>query len=389
MKSTEYRANVLASYNASAKEIEELLAYNQNVFDYSSLDNKSKFPLPSEPHVTTWENYLTQAEEIGVFPTLQNKLVQLHFPIQEGISQTEVYREATRKGKLANDTAQTTGLQLKEPEKLELIIHQSLAGAIPVIIAGNRADFVSLVQAITMRNEPKEVPASMGACMVGGYNNWDRIRQHRQQWQNKHPDSTEADWNAEFKRVIPQKELYQDRFIILSQGNYSNVSATHVGLTENKWQQISLDIRLEHECTHYFTKRIFGSMHNNLLDEFIADYRGIVSAVGCYRDDWFLHFMGLESFPNYRKGGRLENYGGNLSDNSFKILQSLVVDAAKNLKSFENNHNISIQPDIMPIVLCNMTLEELASAEAQGNILDILRRVLHESDILQQSQQAS
>ncbi|MEL6166873.1 MAG: hypothetical protein AAFR37_25150, partial [Cyanobacteria bacterium J06628_3] len=211
-------------------------------------------------HVDAWENYLTQAGEIGVFPTLQTKLVQLRFPIQEGISQTEFYREATRKGKLANNTAQATGLQLKEPEKLELIIHQSLAGSIPVIIAANRADFVSLVQAITMRNEPKEVPASMGACMVGGYNNWDRIRQYRQKWQNKHPESTEADWSAEFKRLIPQKELYQDRFIILSQGNYSNVSATHVELTEHKWQQISLTIRLEHECTHYFTKRIFSSM---------------------------------------------------------------------------------------------------------------------------------
>ncbi len=373
MKSKEYRANVLASYSASAAEIEELLAYNENLFENSHLDFPLKLPLSPETHVATWQEYLTQAQEIGVFPTLQNKLVQLRFPIQEAISETEVYREATRKGKLVNNTTQTTSLQLKEPEKLELIIHESLAGSIPVIIVNNRADFVSLVQAITMRNQPKDVPASMGACMVGGYNNWDRIRQYRQQWQNNHPDSTEADWNGEFKRLIPQKELYQDRFIILSKGNYSNVSATHVELTENKWHYISLIIRLEHECTHYFTKRIFGSMHNNLLDEFIADYRGIVSAVGCYRDDWFLRFMGLECFPNYRKGARLENYRGNLSDNSFKILQSLVVDAAKNLKYFENKHNQKIKPDMMLIALCNMTLEELATDDAQENILDFLR----------------
>ncbi|MEM7554360.1 MAG: hypothetical protein AAF378_09715 [Cyanobacteria bacterium P01_A01_bin.84] len=375
MKSREYRANVLTSYGANATEIEELLIYNENVFDHSRLHCSLKLPLSSEAHVDTWENYVIQGQEIGVFPTLRSKLVQLRFPIQEGISQTEIYKAATRKGKLVNDTAQLTGLQLKEPEKLELTIYQSLAGAIPVIIAGNRADFVSLVQAITMRNEPKEVAASMGACMVGGYNNWDRIRQYRQQWQNNHPESAEADWSAEFKRIIPQKELYQDRFIILSQGNYSNVSAAHVGLTDAQWQKISLTIRLEHECTHYFTKRVFGSMHNNLLDEFIADYRGITSAAGYYRDDWFLNFMGLESFPDYRRGGRLENYQGGLSDNSFRILRSLVVNAAKNLKSFESTHKNSINLDMMLVTLSRMTLEELAANESQGDILDIYTKV--------------
>ncbi|MEM9924892.1 MAG: hypothetical protein AAF915_14250 [Cyanobacteria bacterium P01_D01_bin.50] len=363
MKSREYRANILASYGASAVEIEELLAYNENVFDCLNLDISSKFPLPPESHVATWKEYLTQALEIGVFPTLQNKLVQLRFPIQEGISQTEIYKEATRKGKLTNEIEQTTGLKLTEPEKLELIVHKSLAGAIPVIIVGNRADFVSLVQAITMRNEPKEVPASMGACMVGGYNNWDRIRQYRQQWQNNHPGSTEIDWNAEFKRLIPRKELYQDRFIILSQGFYSNVSAADVGLTEAQWLEISLKIRLEHECTHYFTKRLFGSMRNNLLDEFIADYQGIVAATGCYRDDWFLRFMGLESFPNYRAGGRLENYRDNLSENSFKVLQSLVVAAARNMKEMESKQTNNTNPAVILTGICNMTLEELAAID--------------------------
>ena len=99
MKSREYRAHILASYGASAGEIEELLAYNENVFDCSSLDISGKFPLPPESHVAAWEEYLTQTGKIGVFSTLQNKLVQLRFSIQEGISQTEIYKEATRKGK--------------------------------------------------------------------------------------------------------------------------------------------------------------------------------------------------------------------------------------------------------------------------------------------------
>jgi AraC-like DNA-binding protein len=81
-----------------------------------------------------------------------------------------------------------------------------------------------------------------------------------------------------------------------------------MGLDEQEWLQLSLIIRLEHECIHYLTSRLFNLMRNNLLDELIADYGGIVAACGYYRADWFLRFLGLESFPDYRAGGRLENY---------------------------------------------------------------------------------
>lgn len=369
MNSREFRASILAARGASGSELEELLAYNENVFDRSSLAVPIKFPLPPEPHIATWESYLTEAREIGVYSALQKRLVQLRFPILENISQREGYQSATRKGVSVDGIELATGLVLKQPEKLQLILHQSLAGAIPVIIAANRDDFVSLVQALTKRNEPKPVPASMGACMVAGFNNWDRIRQYRQQWQASHPDNdSSAAWAEEFRLLIPQKELYQDRFMILSLGDYSNVSAQDMGLTEPEWWRLSLTIRLEHESTHYFTRRVFGLMRNNLLDELIADYRGIVAANGCYRADWFLRFMGLESFPTYRQGGRLENYRGNLSDGSFKILQSLVVAAAINLEAFEAKQINPINPAVMLIDICCLTLEELAST----NETDIL-----------------
>ncbi len=369
MNSREFRASILAARGASGSELEELLAYNENVFDRSSLAVPIKFPLPPEPHIATWESYLTEAREIGVYSALQKRLVQLRFPILENISQREGYQSATRKGVSVDGIELATGLVLKQPEKLQLILHQSLAGAIPVIIAANRDDFVSLVQALTKRNEPKPVPASMGACMVAGFNNWDRIRQYRQQWQASHPDNdSSAAWAEEFRLLIPQKELYQDRFMILSLGDYSNVSAQDMGLTEPEWWRLSLTIRLEHESTHYFTRRVFGLMRNNLLDELIADYRGIVAANGCYRADWFLRFMGLESFPTYRQGGRLENYRGNLSDGSFKILQSLVVAAAINLEAFEAKQINPINPAVMLIAICCLTLEELAST----NETDIL-----------------
>ena len=217
--------------------------------------------------------------------------------------------------------------------------------------------------------------------MVSGFNNWDRIRSLRQQWDARNSGNcSESSWASEFGRLIPQKELYQDEFIILSNGPYSDVSARDMGLEEGEWQRLSLTIRLEHECTHYFTRRLFGSMRNNMLDELIADYRGIVAATGQYRADWFLRFLGLESFPNYREGGRLQNYRGQppLSDGAFKILQALAIAAADNLERFDAEYTSELtDTNIQPLMmgLTYLTLEELASLEAKFRIQQTLDKL--------------
>ena len=368
MLKQKFRSSVLEAYGANAGEIAELLVYNQNLFDHSKMRSPQSFPLEPEPHVAVWSKYLNSATEIGIVKTLKNALVQLHFPIAKGISQTDAYRAATLKGVDPHTIPKATGLKLKQPEAIELQIYPSLAGEIPVLLAVNRADFVSLVQALTRRNEPDPIPDSMGACMVAGYNNWDRIRQYRQQWSQQNPtDSGEIAWQQEFIKLVPQKNLYRDRFIILSNGFYSNVAPEDLGLTAAEWHKLSRTIRLEHECTHYLTRRLFNSMQNNLLDELIADYRGIVAAVGYYRADWFTRFMGLESFPNYSEGGRLQNYRGQppLSNRAFKTLQALVVAAARNLEQFDRTYaqelKFSCNRHFCSIALTYLTLEELAS----------------------------
>lgn len=369
MNPVSLRANVLMAYGANDSETEELLLYNQNQFNQISFASLPNFPPAPEPHVSIWQEYATEAETIGVYEALKPRLVQLQFPICAGISETEEYRAATRKGQPSDRASQTTQLSLQQPETLKLFIHQSLAGAIPVLVAGCREDFVTLVQAFTKRNEPHPIPDSMGACIIGGYNNWDRVQRYRQQWQQQNPL---GDWNAEFKRLIPQKDLYQDRFILLSPTAYSGVAASDLGLTDAEWLPLSLTIRLEHECTHYFTRRFFGVMRNNLLDEFIADYRGIVAALGYYRADWFLNFMGLESYPAYRQGGRLENYRGepNLSQGALKVLQALLKTAAENLERFERRYrerSRTLTEEVAVLIaLAALTLEELASQSAES-----------------------
>jgi hypothetical protein len=239
------------------------------------------------------------------------------------------------------------------------------------MITGHRQDFVALVQALTKRNEPEPIPLSMGACIVTNYNNWDRINQLRRQWQAANPENvSDAGWATELRwGIIPYKHLYRDTFIILSDGPYSGLSANEMGLSKEAWAELSLTIRLEHECAHYFTHRVAQSMRNRLLDELIADYRGIVAANGRYRADWFLRFMGLEAYPAYREGGRLQNYRGHpsLSDEAFEILKTLVVYAAQNLERFHRHHVQQPQTETaqaqLLVALTQLTFEEFATKQ--------------------------
>ena len=371
-----FRSGVLLDHGALPGEVEELLAYNQNIFDLTNISSVLQ-SLPDEAHLPFWRKSLATASVTSVFETLKNILVQLQFPIQSGISQTQFYREATLKGHKAADMTQK-GLQLQHPEKLQLKIYSSLAGSIPILLTGERADFVFLVQALTKKNEPEPIPDSMGACMVANYNNWGRINQYRDRWSLKNGDNcAEKDWQLEFRRLIPQKQLYQDRFIILSDGFYSGVTAQEMNLSESEWRSLSLAIRLEHECTHYFTHRALGSMRNNLLDELIADYQGIVAAIGYYRADWFLRFMGLESFPHYRPGARFENYQSEslLSSGALKVLQRLVKVAAENLEYFDRHYARGKQRHQVLLALTCFTLEELAATEAPCHILKSFERL--------------
>ncbi|MFM7407914.1 MAG: DUF7005 family protein [Cuspidothrix sp.] len=366
MNSLQVCVNTLIAYGATESEIEELLTYNHNAFSPTMLE-QLHHP-QSEPYLATWEKYAQDAGTFGVYVTLQNYLVQLQFPIIAGISETADYRDATRKGKSVQEIKSATGLVLQQPEQLQLYIYQTLAGGIPVLVIPNRQDFVTLVQALTKRNEPDPIPDTMGACIVQGYNNWHRVRQYKEKWLAENQNH-QRNWASEFQRLTQHPELYRDRFILLSQGVYSNVTANELGLEQQKWLELSFKIRLEHECTHYVTRRWFGSMRNNILDELIADYRGIVKAIGNYRADWFLHFLGLEAFPNYRQGGRLENYRGQpeLSPGAFKILQKLVKTAAENLEKFDQKIDHSQRTEAAEtaifIALTTFRLEELASEQ--------------------------
>ena len=367
MSDIKYRKHLLKHFGAGPVEIRELLEYTHSSFDHSHL-KKIKLPLPREPHTSFWKEYLEDSKKGGVFKALRKHLPQLRFPIRKGIAASEAYRDVTLRGKPVSGVKEATGLDIHEPEDIKLLIHQSAAGPIPVLIIENRKDFVTILRALAMRNEPKEVPDSMGACMVKGYINWERIHDYREEWESSEKGKpSEADWKKEFQRLIPQKHLYQDRFMLVSTGPYSNIPASEVEMDEDKWGEISASIRIHHECAHYFTLRVFNSMRNNLHDEIIADFMGIRGAIGTYRADWFYHFMGIEDYPRYREGGRMENYCKDLSPESFKVMQGVLKNAAWSLELFDSKiasgpGDIHEQARLI-LTLSSLTLEEMASED--------------------------
>ncbi len=322
------------------------------------------FPLESEAFATVWKEYTAEARVHGTFNTLQKHLVQLQFPISQGISETPAYRNATRRG-IFPGRDKSGGSALRYPGALRLFIHPSIAGEIPVLNTPDRHDFVALIQAFGNRNEPAPVPASMGAAIISGYTNWDRVRRYREAWERSHT----ADWSEGFRRLKKNKALYQDCFIILCDGPYSGVPAAELGLADETWNKLSFTIRLEHECTHYFTKRVLGACADMIYDELVADYVGITAANGTFRSDWLLRFMGLEGYPAYRTGGRLENYRGDppMSAGAFRVVQALVHDAAEHLERYDREVPFSegnvVQRGQKLVNLYTKTLPELAATE--------------------------
>lgn len=323
----------------------ELARYLQSPFNLEALGPGTVLPLPDEPFVAIWERWAGEARQRGAFAVLAENLPQLRFPIREGMSRSDDYRAATLRGVSPEDLAGATGLELERPEAIELEIHPSPAGRIPVLLVRGRPEFVALVRALGKKNEPVAVPDAQGALMIGGFNNWARIREL--------PSLTAS----------TPKELYQDRFILLSDGPYSAVPASDLGLGDEEWREISLAIRRDHECAHYFTRRLFGSMRNHAHDELMADWAGLVGATGRFRADWFLRFLGLENYPSYRPGGRLDLYRGDLSDEAFRLLHETLRSAALNLESFAAPIATPEDRARMLAALASLRLNELALPE--------------------------
>lgn len=322
----------LKGFVKEEQAIDELLVYSKNKFIINEQNTSS---LLEDSYVYTWEKYYEESKKIGTFETLKKYIVQLQFPIQEGISKTEAYINTTLRGK---NNLNKSGLKLNQPNALKLEIYNSaLVGSVPVLIVPNNEDFIALVCALSNKNEPKELPKSMGASFINGINNWDRIHQLKTKWLRQ---NSARNWNLYFKEnILPKPHLFKDKLIVLSTKEYSGIKRESMGVSINTWESSSLIIRREHECAHLFTLKHYGTMANNMHDEIIADYAGITKVLGHFNKGWFLRFIGLEDYPLYRKGGRLENYQGKnkLSVEAFEGLKRIIKNVTESIFQFDTN----------------------------------------------------
>lgn len=370
----DWRRWLLQDAGARGNEIEELLGHSAaGEWWRSRPTSMPDFPLQDEAHAADWLVYAEEARERGAWTVLKERLIQLQFPVREGISQDQRYRAATLRGVAPFPPG--TGPVIEAPEELSVEVHRTLAGRVPILVTGHRCDFEMLVQALTARNEPWPVPGAMGACLVNGLNNWDRIRSYRQRWESVDAARrSEEAWKEEFRRLIPRKELYQDRLIILSRGRYSGVAGEEAGEPEKAWLERSMSIRREHECTHFLALRLFGTLRHDLLEELVADFVGIVRTYGDYRTDLALRFLGLERFPEFREGGRLEVYRGDppLSDGAFKVLQELALRGVANLEKLAQRYPDSLASERelgrLVVVLTMLAAEELAAEDVVARV---------------------
>ncbi|MEM7115224.1 MAG: hypothetical protein AAF614_22480 [Chloroflexota bacterium] len=319
-------------------------------------------PFADEPHVAVWRRYIAQAEQVGAYAVLRDKFGCLSFPIRAGIYTQAAYRAVCLQGAIPPKRA--TGILFERPAAMKLELVGTIAGTLPIIRTPHRPDFIKLVQAFAHRNEPYVVPDSMGACLVSGFNNWDRVRQYQQSWRAKRPF---GNWDSEFQKLQSRKECYQDRFLILSEGPYSNVPGQALNLPAAEWQALSYYIRRQHESAHYVMKRVYGVMHKHVLDEIIADYAALVAVTGRYRADWFLHFMGLER-ERYRENGRLQNYCPSLPPTDFAEICHLTRQATASLNHFDAQFGPARRSQLgqahMMLAISQLSLAELGSSQA-------------------------
>ncbi len=206
----------------------------------------------------------------------------------------------------------------REPENITIEIYNSAAGDVPVITLGNSSDFEDFIVNLIYKGSRPGNISQMGASFVYGKT---------------------------------------QRFLVLSKKYYSNTEPEYVGLSPEEWREKSMIIRREHECTHYYTKRFYGSASNNLHDELIADFMGIYAAFGYYEAKLFCHFMGIDG----AKEGRLSLYTANLSHDVRKEIAVLAYRCSEYLEAFSKSKSFAEMDKASRInYLCETSIKDMS-----------------------------
>lgn len=155
---------------------------------------------------------------------------------------------------------------------------ETLGGKLPVINTENHKDFLNVEAVLNGKNTLSNFPPTVNAFTISAKN----------------------------------EKIRGQKFILLNRAPYSNISAEKLNLSDEDWLEMSHTLRLRHECAHYETLRIFGSMRNHALDEILADAIGQIAAFGNFSAARQKLFFGLHGS---QCDGRLTFYCKKIADN--------------------------------------------------------------------------
>ena len=216
---------------------------------------------------------------------LSNRYPQLLFPIAVGTSTSSEYRDAVYFGKKYKGS-----LDYSLCEKDWFRCVDTPAGAIDVLLLHERKDFEKCACALANRCEPKTIPESVGAFMISGLINWEKVRKHL----NKQPEE-ECFVNGFVWNWLRKNHFgYLDRIILLSSGWYSGITPEMIGLSKEDWAEKSITIRMHHEIAHFVCRSRYPKNIDAIRDEVFADMIGIVAAFGYYDADMAKVFLGID-----------------------------------------------------------------------------------------------
>jgi hypothetical protein len=282
-----------------------LLHYNQPWFAGALSHPLPNLPLPPCACTTTWEGYAEEATDSSWQEVLRERFPAFRFAIVSGMSQQPDYQQACRKGSEASGEPHT----FSKANFLQFEVCHPPSGSIPVLTVEHRGDFEDLLRILLHQNETVPIPATMGAVLISGLPNPDRIAGLKQNYFDSHPGARLGSWLREWEQIrVADRDAWQDRLVIVSTGPYSALPAAAIGLSQEAWQAASRIIRIHHECAHAFCKGLLGHMGNNLLDECIADFMGLRAAFGHFSASLFLQGMGVQTEGSLSPTGRMKNY---------------------------------------------------------------------------------
>jgi len=316
----------------------ELKSINENRFTEIPMEENPQ----EEVFSRDWE-VLLKCHTGTPWELIREMFVELSFPVTYGQSENLEFLTARKRGILPS-CLQDAWVP-DAPDGIHIYLHQTPIGRLPVIECESDKDFICLLQSLVYSCEPCHVPDSRGAAIIKNYNNWTRVNMHR---------------NVLTGAIPKDVSLYRDYIVLLSHRNYSGVTSEAFGLKDADWRQKSLILRREHEVAHYMTQRFYHSAKNEIHDEIIADFMGLTLAFGDYDPVKFLTFLGLENYPDYRLGGRLEIYL-TIDDVDFNSLCKTLILAAHNIATYYRETCL----DRIKIfhTLCRTSVVEMAKGE--------------------------